>query len=238
MGPWLTTRKVVRSAKVQLEELERIAAASPTGDYTHVRKTDAIRASQAASRQWLAATAPRETTRQRVLHWLRFRDSKAAAIAAGVPEPKYMTHAFCGVVADLHAMAAAKGWPSYAVPFLERLLITRGAAKAFEMRRELASFCELFESCTAELRQIHAGVKAVEVHPKLLKGTINRLKQMHTLEGVIETAADLGAWARQIEADPSTRMFGASDSTKGTCTRARQYSLVLSFIGGNGTCPV
>jgi hypothetical protein len=46
--------QLVHSANVQLEELERIAAASPTGDYTPARKTGAIRASQAAPRQWLA----------------------------------------------------------------------------------------------------------------------------------------------------------------------------------------
>jgi hypothetical protein len=39
-------------------ELERIAAASSTGGYTHVRKRDVMQALQAASRQWLAASSP------------------------------------------------------------------------------------------------------------------------------------------------------------------------------------
>jgi hypothetical protein len=75
------------------------------------------------------------------------------------------------------------GWPSYAVPVLERLLITRGAANTSSPRSAM------FESCTA-LRQIHAGEKAAEVQTlerdhqptqadACLKWTINRLKEMH-----------------------------------------------------------
>ena len=98
---------------------------------------------------------------------------------------------------------------------IEKLLIARGAAKAFEIEKELKDYCDSMRGVEARINAAHEAVVALaDETPGYVQLKTSRRKEENYLDGCTAALSELLVGADKVCVAPQNKMFQASDSAR------------------------